>query len=35
MRIAYSLGLTPHCNVVDDADMPLCAFAPRAISFHL
>ncbi|MBN8216084.1 MAG: sialate O-acetylesterase [Spirochaetes bacterium] len=25
-RIAYGRGLHPHCNAVDGADMPLCAF---------
>jgi sialate O-acetylesterase len=33
MRIAYGQGLTPHCNVTDEADMPLCAFPPRLIAF--
>ena len=28
--IAYGLGFNPYCNVVDEADRPLCAFLPRA-----
>jgi hypothetical protein len=24
-RLAYGAGLRPHCDVVDAADMPLCA----------
>lgn len=30
-RIAYGKGLDPCCNLVDEADMPLPAFAPRGI----
>jgi sialate O-acetylesterase len=30
-RLGYGLGLSPYCNVVDEADMPLCAFLPRPI----
>lgn len=27
LRLAYGQGMAPQCNLVDDADMPLCAFA--------
>ncbi len=30
-RLGYGLGLSPHCVAADAADMPLPAFAPRAI----
>jgi sialate O-acetylesterase len=32
VRIGYGLGLNPYCNTVDDADMPLPAFAPQPIA---
>lgn len=31
-HIAYGQGVAPYCNIVDDADMPLCAFAPRQVT---
>ncbi len=30
--LAYGQGPHAYCNVVDEADMPLCAFAPQRIS---
>ncbi len=29
-RLGYGLGLDPATNLVDEADMPLCSFLPRA-----
>lgn len=29
VRVGYGLGLDPRCDLVDEADMPLCAFLPR------
>jgi sialate O-acetylesterase len=29
-RVAYGMGFSPYCNVVDEADMPLCAFSQMA-----
>jgi len=26
LRVGYGLGINPYCNVVDEADMPLCTF---------
>jgi sialate O-acetylesterase len=31
VRIGYGLGSNPNCNAVDDADMPMPAFAPQEI----
>jgi hypothetical protein len=31
-RIGYGMGFNPYCNVVDEADMPLCAFSPMVIT---
>jgi sialate O-acetylesterase len=30
-RLGYGLGVNPACDLVDQADMPLCAFLPRQI----
>ena len=30
-RLGYGGGLDPYCNLVDEADMPLCAFLPQEI----
>lgn len=30
-RISYAFGTDPRCDLVDGADMPLCAFMPRPI----
>jgi sialate O-acetylesterase len=30
-RLGYGLGLDPRCDLVDEADMPLCSFLPRPI----
>ncbi len=31
VRVGYGLGLDPHCDLVDEADMPLCTFLPRRL----
>jgi sialate O-acetylesterase len=31
VRLGYGLGVNPACDLVDEADMPLCAFLPRRI----
>jgi sialate O-acetylesterase len=33
IHVAYGLGLNPYCNVVDEADQPLLAFAPQPIEY--
>ena len=30
VRVGYGHGADPYCNVVDETDLPLCAFEPMA-----
>ena len=32
VKLGYGLGLNPACDLVDEADMPLCAFLPQGVA---